>query len=447
MDEMTAFERQLAAEMEGMVGPMPRFDVAAIAGTATTQSPKRRFQSMFSATKFVVAGAIVALFGGFLLAGGLTQPSEEVAPAATSAGPGTFSPTGSLAQPRAEHSATLLPDGRVLVVGGFDVREEDNTSTAEIWDPDTDTFGPTGSLAHPRAGHTATLLPDGRVLVVGGWGDEDTEDFVFAEVWDPSTGAFSPAGSIAMGWADSATLLPDGRVLVVGSLEVKVWDPATSTFSPADSLLVGDQRATALADGRVLIISDEDPYGNAYPASAEVWDPVTDTFSPAGSSALGRIRSYTLLADGRVLFLGDASTSDEDMMSAEVWDPATSTFSPSGSFPGAYRGMNTVTALADGRALIAGGCRFRNICLEHFDSAEVWDPATETFGPTGSPAVTRMRHTATALPDGRVLVVGGWEYANEGTVRASAEVWEPSDGQPPTSAQDHRLMCDGYSAR
>ena len=122
------------------------------------------------------------------------------------------------------------------------------------------------------------------------------------------------------------------------------------------------------------------------------------------------------------------STSDENMTFAEVWDPATSTFSPSGSFPGAYRGMNTVTALADGRALIAGGCRFRNICLEHFDSAEVWDPATETFGPTGSLAVTRAGHTATALPDGRVLVVGGTEEPNlDGPGLASAEVWEPSD--------------------
>ncbi len=240
-----------------------------------------------------------------------------------------------------------------------------------------------------------------------------------------------------------ATLLPDGRVLVVGGSSVdfddgrvalskaEVWDPATSAFSPADSLPMDDYYgfATALADGRVLIISDEDPYGYAYPASAEVWDPVTDTFSPAGSSALGRIRSYTLLADGRVLFLGEYSTSDEDMTSAEVWDPATSTFSPSGSFPGANRGMTTVTALADGRALIAGGCIHREVCWNAVDSAEVWDPATETFGPTGSLAVTRMKHTATALPDGRVLVIGGMEYQNlGGTVFASAEVWEPSGG-------------------
>ena len=409
-----------------------------------------RTMPLFGATKFAVAGVIAVLLGGALLTGTLTRPASL--PGAAPIGPGTFSLTGSLAQPRAEHTATLLPDGRVLVVGGFDVRQQDSsTSTAEIWDPDTDTFSLTGSLAEPRKSHTATLLPDGRVLVVGGHGDDDAEGtattITSAEVWDPSTGAFSPAGSTAMGGTAFVTLLPDGRVLVVSDdflAAAEVWDPATSTFSPADSPLLamsmtsgpddleGGQRATALADGRVLIISDEDPYGYADPASAEVWDPVTDTFSPAGSSALGRIRRSTLLADGRVLFLGEHSTSDGDMTSAEVWDPATSSFRPAGSFPGGYRGMNTVTALADGRALIVGGCTYRQICYEYFDSAEIWDPASETFGPTGSPAVTRMRHTATALPDGRVLVVGGWEYCHAGTVRASAEVWEPG----PSSERD-----------
>jgi WD40 repeat protein len=179
-----------------------------------------------------------------------------------------------------------------------------------------------------------------------------------------------------------ATLLPDGRVLVVGGSSVdfddgrvalpkaEVWDPATSAFSPADSLPMDDYYgfATALADGRVLIISDEDPYGYAYPASAEVWDPVTDTFSPAGSHALSEpISVATLLPDGRVLVVGG-----EDPTSAEVWDPVTAAFSPAGSL-----------------------------------------------------ALGRGAHSATALPDGRVLVVGGW---GDDILLASAEIWEPSGG-------------------
>ena len=120
---------------------------------------------------------------------------------------------------------------------------------------------------------------------------------------------------------------------------------------------------------------------------------------------------------------------------AEVWDPATSRFGPAGTLPGADRGDFTVTALADGRALIAGGCSGNSEgCYgRDFDSAEIWDPDTETFGPTGSLSVARWAHTATALPDGRVLVVGGSGHdlggreGNFGT-HFSAEVWEPSGG-------------------
>jgi hypothetical protein len=89
MDDMTAFEQRLAADAVRAAGPPQPVDVAAVFASATTQSPKWRFQSMFSATKFVVAGVIVALFGGFLVSGVLTQQGEEPLPAAVA------SPSGS----------------------------------------------------------------------------------------------------------------------------------------------------------------------------------------------------------------------------------------------------------------------------------------------------------------------------------------------------------------
>ncbi len=88
---------------------------------------------MFSATKFVVAGVIVALFGGFLLSGALTTRQGESVPGAATGGPGTFSPAGTLTEARANHTATLLPDGRVLVVGG----DGRSNVSAEDWDPMT----------------------------------------------------------------------------------------------------------------------------------------------------------------------------------------------------------------------------------------------------------------------------------------------------------------------
>lgn len=245
-----------------------------------------------------------------------------------------------------------------------------------------------------------------------------------------------------------ATLLPDGRVLVVGGSSVdfddgrvalskaEVWDPATSTFSPAGSLPVDDHfSATALADGRVLIFNDENPTEDGYSGSAVVWDPVTDTVSPAGSRGLIAPDSTTLLADGRVLVIGrppNCAGPFDCPSLAEIWDPATSTFSPAGLLPGASRERYTATALADGGALIAGGCSDEHGCVDYFDSAEVWDPDTETFDPTGSLSLTRHQHTATALPDGRVLVVGGWGFVEpdvgDDFSHASAEVWEPGDG-------------------
>jgi WD40 repeat protein len=398
--------------------------------------PTLRFQSMFSATKFVVTGVMVALVGGFLL---IAQPfvQQGSVPGGATGDAGTFSPTGSLAQPRTEHTATLLPDGRVLVVGGVDGAGGPHTgsTSAEVWDPRTDTFSPTGSLTERRYGHAATLLPDGRVLIAGGVGAPS------AEVWDPETESFSPAGSLVgrqegLHQSRKSALLPDGRVLVVGGDEptsAEVWDPATGTFSPAGSLAGSGSlhAATLLPDGRVLV------FGGVDGAVAEVWDPGTDTVSPAGSLTVGWSSNASLLPDGRVLIVDDPTgcgrgSEPACMWWTEVWDPATGTFSRAGSLPGADRTFYTVTALPDGGALIAGGCSYGDQeCVPTFASAVVWDPETHSVSPAGEMTVTRYSHTATALPDGRVLVVGGWED-NEVTVHASAEVWEPSDASRPS---------------
>ena len=96
-------------------------------------------------------------------------------------------PAGTLAEARLMHSANLLPDGRVLIVGGLDpATEESMIATAEIWDPSTMAFGPAGTLAGGTFGHTATLLPDGRVLIVGSLYEDEDEEFVsMAEIWEP----------------------------------------------------------------------------------------------------------------------------------------------------------------------------------------------------------------------------------------------------------------------
>jgi hypothetical protein len=141
---------------------------------------------------------------------------------------------------RSYHSATLLGDGRVLVAGGFDGQQEDLTS-AEIYDPTSGTFALTGAMTNGRQYHTADLLSDGRVLVAGGGGDYTTRSFLAsAELYDPTSGTFTPTGTLTEARSNHASaLLADGRVLVTGGYgaqaplaSAELYDPVSGTFGP-----------------------------------------------------------------------------------------------------------------------------------------------------------------------------------------------------------------------
>src|SRR5688500_8873242 len=164
---------------------------------------------------------------------------------------------------RAAHSATLLPDGKVLIAGGF--REEGTTevaiASAEIFDPVTNTFTPTSDMNEPRNGHTATLLPNGKVLLAGGWNQQGRT--ATAELYDPLTGTFEYTGSLmAPRQGLTAILLNNGQVLIAGGdsarntpqLTAELYDPATETFTSTGTLKDGrfGHTATLLSDGKVL---------------------------------------------------------------------------------------------------------------------------------------------------------------------------------------------------
>jgi N-acetylneuraminic acid mutarotase len=136
---------------------------------------------------------------------------------------GKFTLTGSMEAPRLGQSATLLPDGTVLIVGGRS-RGGIVVASAEIYNPATGKFTPTGSMTVPRSGHTATLLGDGRVLVAGGANDEDIDGLASAELYDPNSGQFAPTGPMTTTHVDDqATLLRDGRVLITGDTSELYW--------------------------------------------------------------------------------------------------------------------------------------------------------------------------------------------------------------------------------
>lgn len=334
--------------------------------------------------------------------------------------PGAFNGTGNMVMPRAGHRATLLPNGKVLIVGGQspDLSGPPTAAiatSAEIYDPATATFAATGSMSGARStGHTVTLLSDGRVLVCGGQdvgssGDRERAD---AEIYDPVTGRFTPTGSMGTRRAyHVAVLLGNGRVLVAGgfnnaALSAELFDPATGRFSPTSSMThyrYGAAAGVLLGDGRTLVFGYDDV--------GELYDPVQSVFSATGSAqATGGLwlgPSLAMLADGRVLAVGGqepgpAPSNLRLVANARVFDPATSSFTPTGALIWPRDGA-TATRLPDGRVLVFGG--YGDGRWPH--RGELYDPRTGLFDATVSAGAGRVGHTATLLRTGKVLIAGG----------------------------------------
>ena len=169
-----------------------------------------------------------------------------------------------------------------------------------------------------------------------------------------------------------------------------------------------------------------------------------------GPLGVGRqIHTATTLADGRVLVAGGYDAHDQAVASAVIYDPATDTFSPTGSMAAA-RGLHTATLLADGRVLIAGGGHPSWVGPQadpYLASAELFDPATGTFSPTGSMAIRREGHTATLLTDGRVLITGGDTVLDYAVDLGRALRPEDRHVQPDRPDGDRSRIPHGHAAR
>jgi hypothetical protein len=312
----------------------------------------------------------------------------------------TWSKAGSLPTPRWGHTATLLKNGKVLVVGGSaaDGVHLGSTSSAELYDPKTNTWYAAANMRTPRSFHTATLLPDGRVLVVGGlqaFTDVTGRVLASVEVYDPATDAWSPGPPLAAARAKhDAILLANHDVLVLGGTQsvgnldkeasrslrtAELFDPATDTWSTTASMQDARILPTAmlLPDDRVLVVGDE----ASNELTAEVFDYTSGRWSSIAAPGFPRADAVGFqLHNGTVLVAGGVGQTG-----VEEFDWHTDAWIKVGNLT-EIRASATATALADGRILVAAGWGSLSV---PWSSAELYDPnGTSAMAATSTRSVS-----------------------------------------------------------
>ncbi len=332
---------------------------------------------------------------------------------------GAFSAAGTMLVARTGHTETRLANGKVLLTGG--VNDVNYLNTAEIYDPVKKTFAETTKVDSTtsetveslmnarRTGHTATLLRNGMVLIVGGYNGSYLNT---AELFNPATGVFTLLSNTlneARAF-HTATLLPSGDVLITGGYNgsylktLELFSPYQHQFI-AIGATTNDTRAhhtaTLMSTGEVLIAGGINDSKNL--SSAVIYTPSSQSSRTlANTLTVARFdHAAVSMPDGTVLIAGGSNGSP--LAKAETYNPTTSTFKATvGQMTTARQGL-TETLLANGKVLIAGGSNGNPVT-----TAELYNPSSGTFAATpGSMALPRQGHTATLLADGKVLLTGG----------------------------------------
>jgi hypothetical protein len=349
------------------------------------------------------------------LAGCTSSPPEGTpdAPPATSA---TSASGTEMVVSRASHTATLLPDGRVLVAGGCAAdgcEDAERAIRAEFYDPARARFVEGPAMSTPRVSHTATALADGRVLLVGGWPGEGRLPLATAEVFDPATSAFgaTAAPMAARRGGHTATRLRDGSVLIVGGTSgsvalnsVELYSPVQRAFRTVAPLPAprATHGAALLADGRVLVVGGQSGvgHGNSLVDTAVVYDPRRDAWQEVGRLSVPKYKlAVAPLPDGGALVIG-GQTADEAgarLDTTELFDTRTGRFSSGPTMAERrYKISDAVALLADGRIAVGGGYGLETYADGRFTTA-------------GTGSYERQFPAVVALRDGAVLVTGGYD--------------------------------------
>ena len=391
-----------------------------LATTTMAQTARNR-----STTSLLPNGNV--LIAGGVIAGDIAVNTTEIFVSTN----GSFLTVGSLTTARSSHTATVLPDGRVLIAGGCTgggpclAGDADITATAELFDPRTNTFTPTGSMSTPRVSHTATLMPNGTVLIVGGQTNFAGTTLASCEIFDPALNNFStPCANLAFGRAGhTSTLLHTGRVFIAGgygtnslfTVTTELYNFATNNWSSGAALITkrGFHTATQMGNQKLLItggVNEKNFQENqGLLESAEIYDPNANSFSPAAVMSQRRaFHTSTLHADGSVIVFGGLANittsfftgalnfeaNSRLVVNAIAGVDAVGTLNPVGS---------TLTIVLDGlplsspvNGIITNGTMFfsspsiKSSDVDFFFPWETGTPAPDLTGTTAAPLTGRV---------------------------------------------------------
>ncbi len=327
-----------------------------------------------------------------------------------------------------------LPGGGVLVTG---TSSDGRVGSVDIYDPAKGwTVGP--KLSSDPLGAVAAPLPGGGVLLAGGvpWlggTDSPIPPVATAMRYSAATRTWSRAPDMDVARSEaSGTALPDGRVLVAGGgtgtqtsplATSQFFNPNSSTWTSGPAL--GHARfahsAVLLRGGGVLVVGGADQrYPDRLLSSAERFDAAVGRWVSAGSIGDAR-RQFTLtaLVDGRAILAGGLAADGLTILrSTLLYDPTKNEWSPGPDLASA-RTSHAAALLADGRVLVTGGADQEG----RLASSEVFDPATSAWNATGALTTARSNHLAVPLPNGRILVIAG---SGSRDALASSELYDPA---------------------
>jgi hypothetical protein len=320
---------------------------------------------------------------------------------------------GSMHSPRAVHQVRQVGPDKFLIAGGCAQPScESVQASNEFYDAAKNSFSPAPSMRTARVSHGMATLPNGDILVVGGWTGQAAT--TLTEIFHIKSSSFSAGPAMATPRMDPVVAaIGDGLVLVAGGA-TSTNQPVASVeiFSAVDSKFVAAKAMTeprvshagvALPDGRILIVGGLRAR-NTPTSSAEVFDPRSGTFTAVGAMNGPRYKhAAVLLRDGRVMVIGGSAGGDERnrLNTTEIFDPKKNTFTAGPSMRSArYKIPDSAAVLPDGSVVITGGAK----------DAEIWHPGAAAFvSVAGTVGATWAFSTATALQSGDVLVVGGYD--------------------------------------